>query len=463
MNNRLRELRAARRWSQADLADRLDVSRQTVNAIETGRYDPSLPLAFKIAGVFDDRMEALFFPTGPRRPPQDPPEWRRERRADRDALPQGGDLTVLLAGPSHRLRRAQSDGADYRGGGRRSTPRTRRRSWRPCVILECPCRHGWGGRGENLLGRVRRVIEVSGLAKSFGDVRAVGGVSFVVPDGVVTGFLGPNGSGKSTTMRLMLGLDHGGGVTTFDGRRLTDVESVTRTVGAHLDAKYFHPKRTARAHLRMLATEARVPDSRVDEVLEVFGLTSVSGKRPKGFSLGMGQRLGLAGAVLAEPRALMLDEPANGLDPQSIHWMRDFLKAYAERGNAVLVSSHLLSEMQLMADHVVVIAKGELVADGSMADLVASSARNDVLVRTRPADRQVLLEGLSAAGALARPEGSDAISVVGAEPAEVGLTAFSVGVPVLELTARRASLEQAFLELTEGQEQFRTGATGGAA
>ena len=223
-------------------------------------------------------------------------------------------------------------------------------------------------------------------------------------------------------MRLMLGLDHGGGVTTFDGRRLTDVESVTRTVGAHLDAKYFHPKRTARAHLRMLATEARVPDSRVDEVLEVFGLTSVSGKRPKGFSLGMGQRLGLAGAVLAEPRALMLDEPANGLDPQSIHWMRDFLKAYAERGNAVLVSSHLLSEMQLMADHVVVIAKGELVADGSMADLVASSARNDVLVRTRPEDRQVLLEGLSAAGAVARAEGVDAVSVVGAEPGEVGLT-----------------------------------------
>ncbi len=227
------------------------------------------------------------------------------------------------------------------------------------------------------------MIEVSGLAKSFGDVRAVGGVSFVVPDGVVTGFLGPNGSGKSTTMRLMLGLDHGGGATTFDGRRLTEVASVTRTVGAHLDAKYFHPKRTARAHLRMLATEARVPDSRVDEVLEVFGLTAVAGKRPKGFSLGMGQRLGLAGAVLAEPRALMLDEPANGLDPQSIHWMRDFLTAYAGRGNAVLVSSHLLSEMQLMADHVVVIAKGELVADGTMADLVASSTRNDVLLRTQ--------------------------------------------------------------------------------
>ncbi len=307
------------------------------------------------------------------------------------------------------------------------------------------------------------MIELHALAKSFGDVRAVDGISFAVPDGVVTGFLGPNGSGKSTTMRLMLGLDHGGGETTFDGRRLTEVASVTRTVGAHLDAKYFHPKRTARAHLRMLATEARVPDSRVDEVLEVFGLTSVAGKRPKGFSLGMGQRLGLAGAVLAEPRALMLDEPANGLDPQSIHWMRDFLKTYAERGNAVLVSSHLLSEMQLMADHVVVIAKGALVADGTMADLVASSTRNDVLVRTRPEDRQALLDGLAAAGLAASPEGSDAVSVGGAEPEAVGLVAFAIGVPVLELMARRASLEQAFLELTEGQEQFRTGSAGDAA
>ncbi len=307
------------------------------------------------------------------------------------------------------------------------------------------------------------MIEVHGLAKSFGSVRAVDGVSFVVPDGVVTGFLGPNGSGKSTTMRLMLGLDHGAGTTTFDGRRLTDLDSVTRAVGAHLDAKYFHPKRTARAHLRMLATEARVPDSRVDEVLELFGLSSVAGKRPRGFSLGMGQRLGLAGAVLSEPRALMLDEPANGLDPQSIHWMRDFLKAYARSGNAVLVSSHLLSEMQLMADHVVVIARGAVVADGTMAELVASSTRNDVLVRTRPEDREALLTGLVAAGVRAVPEGPDAVAVTGATPSAVGLTAFATGVPVLELSARRASLEQVFLELTQDGEQFRTGSIGDAA
>ncbi len=304
------------------------------------------------------------------------------------------------------------------------------------------------------------MISVEALSKSFGDVRAVDGLSFTVPDGAVTGFLGPNGSGKSTTMRLMLGLDHGGGRTTFDGRRLTEVASVTRTVGAHLDAKYFHPKRTARAHLRMLATEARVPDSRVDEVLEMFGLTSVAGKRPKGFSLGMGQRLGLAGAVLAEPHALLLDEPANGLDPQSIHWMRDFLRAYAARGHAVLVSSHLLSEMQLMADHVVVIARGSMVADGSLAELVATSTRNDVLVRTRPADRAALVAALAGAGIGAVAEGEDGVAVTGAETGAVGLAAFHAGVPVLELTARRASLEQAFLELTEGQEQFQTGSGG---
>ncbi len=305
------------------------------------------------------------------------------------------------------------------------------------------------------------MIEVKGLAKSFGAVRAVDDVSFVVPDGVVTGFLGPNGSGKSTTMRLMLGLDHGAGSTTFDGRRLTDIEFVTKAVGAHLDAKYFHPKRTARAHLRMLATEAKAPDSRVDEVLELFGLTSVASKRPRGFSLGMGQRLGLAGAVLSEPRALMLDEPANGLDPQSIHWMRDFLKAYAARGNAVLVSSHLLSEMQLMADHVVVIARGSVVADGTLAELVASSTRNDVLVRTRPEDRQALIAGLAAAGVPAVPEGADGIAVADTTTSAVGLIAFSAGVPVLELFARRASLEQVFLELTADREQFRTGSIGG--
>ena len=306
------------------------------------------------------------------------------------------------------------------------------------------------------------MMSVTSLHKRYGNTLADDDLSFEVPDGQVTGFLGPNGSGKSTTMRLMLGLDHGGGTTTYDGKRLTEVASATRTVGAHLDAKYFHPKRAARSHLRMLATEAQLPDSRVDEVLGIFGLTSVARKRPSGFSLGMGQRLGLAGAVLAEPRNLMLDEPANGLDPQSIHWMRDFLRAYAARGNAVLVSSHLLSEMQLMADHVVVIAEGKLVVDSSLADLVAASTRNDVLVRVRTGDADTMAGALASArlpiSAAPTVQGESVTMVVASsDPAAVGMAAFGAGVPVLELTHRKASLEQAFLDLTEGREQFRTG------
>jgi ABC-2 type transport system ATP-binding protein len=306
------------------------------------------------------------------------------------------------------------------------------------------------------------MMTATSLHKQYGSTVAVDGLSFEVQDGQVTGFLGPNGSGKSTTMRLMLGLDHGGGRTTFDGLPLPEVPSATRAVGAHLDAKYFHPKRPARAHLRMLATEARLPDSRVDEVLEVFGLTSVANKRPRGFSLGMGQRLGLAGAVLSEPRNLMLDEPANGLDPQSIQWLRDFLRHYAARGNAVLVSSHLLSEMQLMADHVVVIAKGALVADSALTDLVETSTRNDVLLRVRAQDAEPLARALAGAGiSVPSPptvEGESAVLVVATnDPGPVGMAAFSAGVPVLELSLRMASLEQAFLDLTAGREQFKTG------
>ena len=197
-------------------------------------------------------------------------------------------------------------------------------------------------------------IVVENIGKSFGSLRAVDDLSFTVPDGVVTGFLGPNGAGKSTTMRLMLGLDRGEGQTDFDGKPLRDHAHPSRVVGTHLDARPFLPGRTARDHLRMLATEAKLPASRIDHVLSMVGLTEVADERPKNFSLGMAQRLGLAGAVLAEPQALMLDEPANGLDPQSIQWLREFLRHYAAEGRAVLVSSHLLSEMQLMADHVVV-------------------------------------------------------------------------------------------------------------
>jgi ABC-2 type transport system ATP-binding protein len=301
------------------------------------------------------------------------------------------------------------------------------------------------------------MIEVRGLRKVYGDTVAVDDLTFTIPEGRVTGFLGPNGSGKSTTMRLMLGLDFGDGETLYDGKTIDQLESVTRTVGTHLDAKNFHPTRTARDHLRMLGQEANVSAERIDEVISLVGLQSVADKAPGGFSLGMGQRLGLAGAILAEPKTLMLDEPANGLDPQSIQWLRDFLKDYAREGNSVFVSSHLLSEMELMADNIVVIAKGKLIVDTSMAELVAMNTRNDVLVRVAAADRDTLAQALTAEGLSFTAEGDDALAVVGAGPDRIGPLAFHAGVPLLELTARKASLEQAFLDLTEGQQGFGTG------
>ena len=288
-------------------------------------------------------------------------------------------------------------------------------------------------------------VEAIGLGKSYGDVRAVDDLAFTLRPGMVTGFLGPNGAGKSTTMRLMLGLDRGDGRTLWDGRTLVEQAPVTKVVGAHLDARFFHPSRTARNHLRMLATEAKVPQQRVDEVLTLVGLDSVAGKRPGGFSLGMAQRLGLAGAILAEPQVLLLDEPANGLDPQSIQWLRDFLRHYAQQGNVVFVSSHLLSEMQLMAEHLVVIAKGRLVADETLEAFVARSTRNDVLVRTT--DVAALETALVSQG----------LAVATSDTDLVGDTAFRAGVGVRELSRRSASLEEAFLELTSGDQQYATG------
>jgi ABC-2 type transport system ATP-binding protein len=298
-------------------------------------------------------------------------------------------------------------------------------------------------------------VEAIGLGKTYGSTRAVDALSFGLRPGMVTGFLGPNGAGKSTTMRLMLGLDGGDGTTLWDGKRLVEHEHVTRVVGAHLDAKFFHPSRSARNHLRMLATEASIPASRIDEVIRLVGLDEVATKRPSGFSLGMGQRLGLAGAILAAPRVLLLDEPANGLDPQSIQWLRDFLRHYAGQGNTVFVSSHLLSEMSLMAEHLVVIAAGKLVADESIDDFVARSTRNDVLVRC--SDPAALAAALAAEGVAAVAEGADGLAVQTADTDHVGDLAFRSGITVRELTRRTASLEEAFLELTNDQQQFRTG------
>ena len=295
-------------------------------------------------------------------------------------------------------------------------------------------------------------MTASNLHKAYGRTVAVDDLSFQVKPGQVTGFLGPNGSGKSTSMRLMLGLDRGRGVTLWDGKPLDLYPHAPSVVGAHLDAKFFHPNRSARNHLRMLAAASKTSRRRVDEVISLMGLESVAKKKPKGFSLGMGQRLGLATAILAEPAVLLLDEPANGLDPQSIQWLRDYLKHYAAEGRSVLVSSHLLSEMEIMADQVIVIARGRLLADESMAEFKTRATTTDVLVRTPDLDllRTALVAQLGADAVCEAPGG---FAIKGVSTDQVGEIAFRANAAVQELTLRTASLEQAFLELTrEGQD-----------
>jgi ABC-2 type transport system ATP-binding protein len=303
------------------------------------------------------------------------------------------------------------------------------------------------------------VIEARGLGKVYGGTTAVSDLSFDVLPGSVTGFLGPNGAGKSTTMRLMLGLDHGTGATTFDGRPFTALEHPMRHVGALLEAKPFHPTRRARNHLRMLAAANRIPLGRVDEVLDQLGLTSVARAKPRTFSLGMAQRLGLAGALLGDPHTLILDEPANGLDPQGIQWMRMLLKHLASEGRSVLVSSHVLSEMALMADHLVVIGKGRLIASGPVEDFVRTARRSTVTVRSPQASElAALLRRRAAEGdepvQVEAGQEPDELNVVGIEAATIGDLAFDHRLRVHELTTRYATLEEAFLEATEAVQQF---------
>jgi ABC-2 type transport system ATP-binding protein len=295
-------------------------------------------------------------------------------------------------------------------------------------------------------------IAAHGLGKSYGGKPAVTDLSFEVRPGSVTGFLGPNGSGKSTTMRLMLGLDAGAGSTTFDGKRFTELSQPMRHVGALLEAKPFHPTRKARNHLRMLAAANRISRKRVDEVLAQVGLTEVAGAKPKNFSMGMGQRLGLAAALLGEPHTLILDEPANGLDPQGIQWMRLFLKSLAAEGRSIFVSSHLLSEMALMADQLVVIGRGRLIASGPIEDFVRTSSRNSVLVRSPQATE--LVDLLRTAGAQVDAVEPGVLSVTGLDVVAVGDLAFENGIRLHELSNRVATLEEAFLEATEAAQEF---------
>lgn len=310
------------------------------------------------------------------------------------------------------------------------------------------------------------VIEARGLGKRYGSTVAVDDLSFEVRAGSVTGFLGPNGSGKSTTIRLMLGLDNGAGTTTFDGKRFVELDHPMQQVGALLDAKAFHPTRTARNHLRVLAAASRLSKQRADEVLEFVGLTSVATKKPKNFSLGMGQRLGLAAALLGEPHTLILDEPANGLDPAGIQWLRSFLKEFAAQGRSVFVSSHLLAEMALMADQLVVIGRGRLITSGQVEDFVSAASGTAVIVRGP--DLAQLRTALDRAEATVTELADGGLSVVGLGQDQVGDLAFERNVRLHELTTKTASLEEAFLEATAGAEEFHldyraapTGAEGG--
>lgn len=303
------------------------------------------------------------------------------------------------------------------------------------------------------MARAHERIEVSHLYKKYGKKVAVDDLSFTVEAGRVTGFLGPNGAGKSTAMRLMLGLDNGRGATTFSGKSLHSYQYPSSMVGILLDAKAFHPTRSARSHLAVLAAAGNVPHARVDEVLDIVGLRSVAHKKPGKFSLGMSQRLGIAAALLGKPKYLMLDEPANGLDPEGIAWLREFLKSYADEGNAVFVSSHLLSEMSQMADDVVVIGRGKLIASTSIEKLVSGSAHSGVVVRAENMDE--LAKALERAHLSYVREISGAFKVNGAKTDDVGRLAFQAGLPVLELANHTASLEDAFLELTEGSEEYK--------
>jgi len=306
------------------------------------------------------------------------------------------------------------------------------------------------------------VIEARGLTKRYGAKTAVDDLSFTVRPGSVTGFLGPNGAGKSTTMRLLLGLDRpSAGEALVNGRRYREHRAPLREVGALLEARAVHPGRSARAHLVALARTEGVPVRRVDEVLDLVGLTAVARKRVGGFSLGMGQRLGMATALLGDPATVMLDEPVNGLDPDGVLWIRTLLRGLAAEGRAVLVSSHLMSEMALTADHLVVVGRGRLLADTTVAELVARTQNGSVDVRSPQAQRlAALLEG---AGAVATPgDQPDVLEVRGADAPRIGELAAQHGVVLHGLHERQTSLEEAYMALTRDSREYRTDGQGSA-
>lgn len=295
-------------------------------------------------------------------------------------------------------------------------------------------------------------IEINGISKRFGSVQAVSDLSFEVEAGRVTGFLGPNGAGKSTTLRILLGLVHAdGGSATFDGRNFEKLPEPSAEVGAVLEDASFHPGRSGRNHLRILAAAGGHPASRVDEVLELVGIADAGDRRVKGYSMGMRQRLAIAAALLGDPEVLILDEPANGLDPPGIRWMRELLRSEAGRGRAVLVSSHLLSEVSQSVDDVVVIAHGKLRTAGSLQQVLGRAEGG--VTRVRASDREALGRALTEAGLEYEPDNSGALLVRGVAPDAIGETANEHRVALSELVAIGPSLEDVFFELTGGEEE----------
>ncbi|MGY0491733.1 ABC transporter ATP-binding protein [Streptomyces sp. WG-D5] len=304
------------------------------------------------------------------------------------------------------------------------------------------------------------MIEAVGLTKRYGAKTAVYNLSFQVRPGTVTGFLGPNGSGKSTTMRMILGLDRPtAGHVTIGGYPYSKLPNAPRQVGALLDAKAVHGGRTARSHLLSLAQLSGIPARRVDEVLGVVGLQDVAKRRSKGFSLGMGQRLGIAAALLGDPQVLLFDEPVNGLDPEGILWVRNLMKTLASEGRTVFVSSHLMSEMALTAEHLIVIGRGQLLADMSVRDFIAHNSAGFARVRTpdsEPQQREKLTAALTEAGGQVLPEQDGALRVTGLALPRISDLAHGADVRLWELSPHQASLEEAYMRMTQGAVDYRS-------
>ena len=302
------------------------------------------------------------------------------------------------------------------------------------------------------------MIKIDHLTKRYGSTLAVNDLDFEVKPGVVTGFLGPNGSGKSTTMRIILGLDGPtSGQASINGQRYADLKDPMREVGALLDAKAVHPGRTARNHLRALAASNQIKASRVDEVLDFVGISSVANKKVGNYSLGMSQRLGIAGALLGDPGILLFDEPVNGLDPEGIKWIREFFRTLANQGRTVFVSSHLMSEMAVSADEIIVIGRGKFITSGSIDDLT-KTAKGTVLVRG--SDHDKLASVIASHHGIVHESNDKGLVIGDLSSDEVGQIAFDAGITVFKLVPQRASLEEVFMDLTADSVEYGSASTG---